>query len=236
MNDEELLQVSDVNSQNTHLWLSTPKAKQTSVFAGSNIKIIVPQAGEYPIGLISLVNQQKVAQGDIEFVGQFLHNQGPLERLEGQIIERFPGGSIISENNVIVNIENQIYNARDQSLIQAKNNISIKTNKLENYQKILSDNYINITSDELNNPNFQIADQFIQPRDGNKCIPDLRKLQMHKGTALAMFINLGYVSKSPIIISAAKKFEVATQSKSKYATMRDLDLLLSFIAAEQEDN
>jgi hypothetical protein len=54
---------------------------------------------------------------------------------------------------------------------------------------------------------------------------------MHGGIALAMFFNIDDVSKSPIVTSAAKKFELAIQSKSKYATMWDLDLLLSFIAA-----
>ncbi|KAA6401854.1 MAG: hypothetical protein EZS28_002615 [Streblomastix strix] len=64
----------------------------------------------------------------------------------------------------------------------------------------------------------------------------MRKQKIHGVIALAMYSIIDDVSKSPIVTSAAKKFEFAVRSKSKYATMWDLDLLLSFIAAQQEVN
>ncbi|KAA6380691.1 MAG: hypothetical protein EZS28_023780 [Streblomastix strix] len=77
---------------------------------------------------------------------------------------------------------------------------------------------------------------WLNSKGGNKCLQDLRKLKMHEGIALAIFFNIDDVCKSSIVTSAAKKFKLAIQSKSKYATMWDLDLLLSFIAAQQEVN
>ncbi|KAA6380032.1 MAG: hypothetical protein EZS28_024443 [Streblomastix strix] len=77
---------------------------------------------------------------------------------------------------------------------------------------------------------------WLNGKGGNRCLQDLRKLKMHGGIALAMFFNIDDVSKSPIVTSAAKKFELAIRSKSKYATMCDQDKLLSFIVAQQEVN
>lgn len=52
---------------------------------------------------------------------------------------------------------------------------------------------------------------------------------MHGGIALAMFYNTDDVSKLPLVVSAAKKFELAIKSKAKYTTMWDLDILLSYM-------
>ncbi|KAA6382519.1 MAG: hypothetical protein EZS28_021954 [Streblomastix strix] len=76
--------------------------------------------------------------------------------------------------------------------------------------------------------------QWLNRKGGNKCLYDLRNSKMHGGIALVMFFDIDDVSKFPIVTSAAKKFELSIQSKSKYATMWDLDLLLSFIATQQE--
>ncbi|KAA6377655.1 MAG: hypothetical protein EZS28_026818 [Streblomastix strix] len=70
----------------------------------------------------------------------------------------------------------------------------------------------------------------------NYCLQDLRKKKIYKGIALAIFFNTDEVSKSSIIIFAAKKFELAIWNKSKQEAIQDLDLLLSFIAAQQEVN
>ncbi|KAA6357614.1 MAG: hypothetical protein EZS28_046859 [Streblomastix strix] len=70
----------------------------------------------------------------------------------------------------------------------------------------------------------------------NKYTQDLRKLKMHGGIAFAMYFNAEDVSKSPIVTSTAKKFDLAIQSKQKYATLWDLDLLLSYVAAQYEVN
>ncbi|KAA6395487.1 MAG: hypothetical protein EZS28_008986 [Streblomastix strix] len=73
-------------------------------------------------------------------------------------------------------------------------------------------------------------------KGGNKCLQDLRKLKKHGGIALAMFYNTDDVSKLPLVVSAAKKFELAIKSKAKYTTMWDLDILLSYMVKQDKLN
>ncbi|KAA6374412.1 MAG: hypothetical protein EZS28_030062 [Streblomastix strix] len=59
---------------------------------------------------------------------------------------------------------------------------------------------------------------------------------MYGWIAPALILNADNVCKFLIVITAAKIFEFAFQSKSQNATMCDLGLLISFIAAQQEEN
>ncbi|KAA6393180.1 MAG: hypothetical protein EZS28_011293 [Streblomastix strix] len=68
------------------------------------------------------------------------------------------------------------------------------------------------------------------------CYQDLRKMIKNGGIALATFYNTDDVSQSPIVTSAAKKFELANCNRTQNATMCDLGRLISYIAAQQQED
>ncbi|KAA6373434.1 MAG: hypothetical protein EZS28_031040 [Streblomastix strix] len=71
-------------------------------------------------------------------------------------------------------------------------------------------------------------------KGGTKCLQYLRKLKMHGVIALVMLPNTEEIGKHPLVNAAAKKFELAIQSKSKYTTIWDLDILLVHIVKQKQ--